>query len=424
MVIIKQALVLCGGGSKGSYLVGAYKAIKELEINIDIVTGTSIGALNGCLIAQKDDERLFELWDRITMKDVLAQEIPQQYDIETIFKNKDKIESFLRSYVKEKGADIEPFKSLIKDYFNNDRLQNSNIDFGCIATIYPTLKPVYINKEMLDENGEAYLLASASCFPIFPIQKIDGKSYIDGGYFDNLPIDYAFQLGATNIIAIDLSDEPNHFNYVDAANVKYVFPKLDLGSMLNFDREVLDRNRLLGYYDVYKAVGKYSGIKYTFEKYVDEKFENELYALIQNIDIHIVHSSLRTSKSTIMETLRNDLHKRIISYDDVIFGLMDSLLDIAEYDIKNIYKYDEVAKDVVESYHLAFEQEYELIPKKVTDIISYIKDLDRHSMIEKLINMQLFENKRIVSLNTLLTLLPFEVALANYVILLKEKYYG
>ena len=376
------------------------------------------------MIAQHDDDRLFELWDRITMKDVLAQEIPQQYDIETIFKNSDKIESFLRSYVKEKGADISPFKSLIKDYFNNDKLQESNIDFGCIATTYPTLKPVYINKEMLNENGEDYLLASASCFPIFPIHRFDGKSFIDGGYFDNLPIDYAFKLGATKIIAIDLSDDPNHFNYVEAANVCYVFPKIDLGSMLNFDREVLNRNSLLGYYDVYKAFGKYSGIKYTFERFIDEQFANELYALIQNIDIQIVHNSLRSSKSSIMEALRNDLHKRIISYDDVIFGLMDRLLDIDEYDIKEVYNYEKIAKEIVLSYQASFDEDYEIIPKKVTDIISYIKDLDKHSMIEKMINMQLYEHKRIASLNTLLTLIPFEIALANYVILLKEKYYG
>ena len=194
--------------------------------------------------------------------------------------------------------------------------------------------------------------------------------------------------------------------------------------LCNFDREVLNRNSLLGYYDVYKAFGKYSGIKYTFERFIDEKFANELYALIQNIDIQIVHNSLRSSKSSIMEALRNDLHKRIISYDDVIFGLMDRLLDIDEYDIKEVYNYEKIAKEIVLSYQASFDEDYEIIPKKVTDIISYIKDLDKHSMIEKLINMQLYEHKRIASLNTLLTLIPFEIALANYVILLKEKYYG
>ena len=50
----KLGLVLSGGGSKGAYEIGVYKALKKLHKNIDIVTGTSIGAINGLFIVQKD----------------------------------------------------------------------------------------------------------------------------------------------------------------------------------------------------------------------------------------------------------------------------------------------------------------------------------------------------------------------------------
>ena len=51
---MKRALVLSGGGSKGSYQIGVYKALKKMHIKIDIITGTSIGAINGALFTEKN----------------------------------------------------------------------------------------------------------------------------------------------------------------------------------------------------------------------------------------------------------------------------------------------------------------------------------------------------------------------------------
>lgn len=59
-------LVLEGGGAKGSYHIGAYKAIKEMGIEIKGIAGTSVGALNGALITQGDFERAYDLWESIS----------------------------------------------------------------------------------------------------------------------------------------------------------------------------------------------------------------------------------------------------------------------------------------------------------------------------------------------------------------------
>ena len=63
-----KALVLSGGGSKGSYQIGVWKALKKLRIKFDIVTGTSVGALNGALITQKSYFRAIKLWKKINLK--------------------------------------------------------------------------------------------------------------------------------------------------------------------------------------------------------------------------------------------------------------------------------------------------------------------------------------------------------------------
>ena len=59
---MKRAIVLSGGGAKGGYEIGAWKAFRRLGIDFDIVTGTSVGALNGVLMVQNDFFKAYKLW--------------------------------------------------------------------------------------------------------------------------------------------------------------------------------------------------------------------------------------------------------------------------------------------------------------------------------------------------------------------------
>ncbi|MFR4798878.1 MAG: patatin-like phospholipase family protein, partial [Lentihominibacter sp.] len=58
----KTALVLSGGGSRGAYEIGVWKALKTLGIQIDMVMGTSVGAINGAMIVQDDLNLAENLW--------------------------------------------------------------------------------------------------------------------------------------------------------------------------------------------------------------------------------------------------------------------------------------------------------------------------------------------------------------------------
>ena len=57
-----RALVLSGGGAKGAYEIGVWKALRKLNIKIDIVTGTSIGAINGAFVVQNKYYRAKRIW--------------------------------------------------------------------------------------------------------------------------------------------------------------------------------------------------------------------------------------------------------------------------------------------------------------------------------------------------------------------------
>ena len=62
----EYGIVLEGGGAKGAYQVGAWKALKEAGIRIKGVAGTSVGALNGALICMDDFSKAERIWENIS----------------------------------------------------------------------------------------------------------------------------------------------------------------------------------------------------------------------------------------------------------------------------------------------------------------------------------------------------------------------
>lgn len=68
----KTALVLGGGGSKGAYEMGVWKALVEMDIPFQIVCGTSIGAINGAMVAQGSYVDAQKLWDTVETNQVFA----------------------------------------------------------------------------------------------------------------------------------------------------------------------------------------------------------------------------------------------------------------------------------------------------------------------------------------------------------------
>ena len=76
------AIALEGGGARGAYQIGAWKALREAGIKFNAVSGTSVGALNAALMCMDDYERAVRLWSDIRLRDI----INMNEDDEPIFK--------------------------------------------------------------------------------------------------------------------------------------------------------------------------------------------------------------------------------------------------------------------------------------------------------------------------------------------------
>jgi NTE family protein len=249
------ALVLSGGGSRGAYQCGAFRAISELGIKIDIVVGVSVGALNGAMVVQKDMMTALDLWRSL--------ETDKVFDLDADAGLSD----FALEFLKQGGASTRGLKSYVDKYIDEDKIRSSDIDFGILTVEIPGRIPHYLWKEDIPTGqiGD-FIMASSSAFPALQPYTIDGKTYIDGGYEDNLPIAMARRKDAKNIIAVYL-DAPGVVEKASLSsenNLTLIKPTLDLGNFLTFNQENIARIIRLGYLDAMKAFGVYEGPRYSF----------------------------------------------------------------------------------------------------------------------------------------------------------------
>lgn len=264
---MKRGLVFCGGGAKGSYEAGVWKYLDEKGIKFDIVTGTSIGALNAAMYAQHTFDLDMEVWDTVTLDKIMkdAFKYDENVSLKYSLKQKDNLIGFLGSYIKKFGGDVSPFYELMDKYIFPEKIVSSDVTCGIVVTKFPSFQGVEIVLNKLKpELVNKYLVATASAFPILQVCKIGRNSYIDGGYYDNMPVNFAIELGAEDIVAVDLSPNITHKEFLNKSFIKYIYPRWPLGGFLKFDREQIKRNFNLGYIDARKAYGELMGFKYAF----------------------------------------------------------------------------------------------------------------------------------------------------------------
>ncbi|RDU67523.1 patatin [Helicobacter didelphidarum] len=371
---LKKAIVLGGGGSKGSYQIGAWKALRELQIDYDIVTGTSIGSFNGVLMVQDDFERALDLWMGIDIDKVIINGLNLRTDFNYYRDHSDKLLPFLKSYADNKGMDITPLKRLLSEYIHEDKFFKSHINYGLVSVKFPSMKPCQKAKDTIQHDSlKDWILASCSCFPAFPIYKIGDDGYIDGGYYDNLPINFAFMLGAEQIIAIALN--PNPHEYSNHPLVRCIQPKESLGSMLDFDNATISENITLGYLDTMKSFGKIRGNNFSFydldmKQYNDAfirtlskilhdeattHYEASSFELLQkivnisnNTPIHNRILELLTSSLKLPDGFINTLSllPRTTYLENFVLALIESQMYYFEFDVLQIHTIPNVLQDI------------------------------------------------------------------------------
>lgn len=360
----KTALVLGGGGSRGAYEVGVWQALRELSIPIHIVTGTSVGALNGAMVVTDSFEEALSLWrtmDTEKLFDVQLEEaqtkkpqepapavlqipvsdrVPPQLTLPLRMAagltslNRKTFSAYARAFFENGGADYTKLRDLLLTYLDEEAMRASPVDFGIVTVEKETLKPRFLYKEDIPQGRIVdYLLASSACFPAMKSYVIDDVEYIDGAYSDNIPVEMAVQKGATRIIAVDLEAPGVVRKLPRDPKIQFTLIQSpwDLGDFLLFEKENSRKLIRLGYLDTMKQFGAFDGHAYTYLKGsmdLRQLSSAELAGKIFGLDAGLIYSS---------ETFQRSLAEHIRRSDwDAHLELLVALGDLATNPLRSI----------------------------------------------------------------------------------------
>ena len=353
---MKKGLVLEGGGTKGAYQIGAYEALRDLGIKITGIAGTSIGALNGAFIAQGDFKAMKDIWVNYDYKSFMNidEDTYERYkNIEMKAKNLHDVVDLMNKARKKQGIDITPLRKLLEEKIDEDKIRKSNIDFG-ITTAYWDGKifPQLLYVEDIPRGRLVdYLIASAS-LPIFDLDKLDDKLYLDGMFSDNIPINMLAQRGYDDIVVIRLVDDflgKRIINKYNNLNLKVIVPSQSLGGSLNKDKDHMESNIKLGYLDTMKAYKRYDGVKYFFNldcKYNEDYCFKKISSLSEDT-INDLCYLLNIKKEVSRRVLMENIVPKIIdileldkdsSYKDIFYSIYERKLE--ENNINRVELYD------------------------------------------------------------------------------------
>ena len=275
----EYGLVLEGGGAKGAYQIGAWKALKEAGIRIKGIAGTSVGALNGALICMGDLEKAESLWENISYSQIMSVD---DKVMEDIFKQKKISRDALKDmmdYISAGGVDITPLKELIAECVDEEKIQNSSMDLYIHTFSVDEMRDLNVDLKGIEpELIKDFLLASSYIFPIFKSEKLHGKTYIDGGAINNVPVDTLIEKEYKDIIVVRIFGigREKKVKIPEDTTIYTIAPTVSLGSILDFNPKRSKIHLKRGYFDTMRVIYGLAGKIY----YIDEQ-EKECYYLRQ-----------------------------------------------------------------------------------------------------------------------------------------------
>lgn len=264
----KYGLVLAGGGAKGAYQLGAWKAMRELGITFEAVAGVSIGAINGALIAADDYDTALSLWQNVSVdKGVkITGELP---DPDNLFSVRN-FGVLLKEVVKNGGIDASPTENLVEQFVSEEKVRNSGIFYGLVTIqLSGGMTPRELTLKDIPEGQLVnYLMASAHIPGVSNIGP-EGEAFLDGGLYDNAPCSFLRKYGYNRLIVVDISSVKGYAHSLDINNagVIYIRPYEidDLGASFDFSEEMTQKRMTLGYKDTKKAFSLLLGNIFYFE---------------------------------------------------------------------------------------------------------------------------------------------------------------
>ena len=389
-------LVLEGGGAKGAYHIGAYKALIEEGIEISGIAGTSVGALNGAILAQGDYEKAYEMWENMSYSTVINasdEEIDRLKSGKVSKEDISLMAAKIKGVITEGGLDISPLRDLVMEIVDEEKIRASGMDFGIVTVSLTDLKPVEIYIEDIPDGELAQYLLASAYFPAFKREKIGGKRYVDGGIYNNLPVNLLVDKGYRDLILIR-THGVGYVKKVDLTglNAITISPNEELCRTLDFEMDSARYNLELGYYDGLKALRGLRGFHY----YIEADYDSDYYInYLWNLEEEKVNSLKEVfkidknipSKKALFEFINPKLSSLLDidkeeDYEEIFYNLVEKLAEIYEIEKFKIYSYNELKDLVLEKLQME-EKKEEGVMDKIIEKVDLLSIFGKEDIIKQ-----------------------------------------
>lgn len=349
-------LVLGGGGARGSYQIGVWRALEELDISYDMISGTSVGALNGALLVQGDRDIAEHMWSNVDTTQIL--DVALQREDRTFTANQliEDTQLLTKAALANNGVSTLPLLEMICRMMDGDLMFKEPFPFFVVTTDAMTLTETVVPlSDMTADTLPKWLLASSSFYPMMAACQIDNRYYIDGGYRNNIPKDVLLKEGATELIVVNVKGPGmTKFTKVprDVAETSIV-SQWGLGNVLLFDGSRASWNMTLGYLETLKAFHQAEGEWYTFPK---KGFKKDIRRLSQAF---IRFCKEQVAFAEWLEKKKINQVEWLLSHhlvpETIALTLMESIAKTLDINPATLYTIPELSELI--RYHVRMEQQ-------------------------------------------------------------------
>ncbi|MCU6734259.1 patatin-like phospholipase family protein [Diplocloster agilis] len=345
----EYGIVLEGGGARGAYQVGAWRALAEAGVKISAVAGTSVGALNGALICMGDIDKAEHLWREVSYSQVM--DVDDVLMSQIFMGTADPIETMkeMMRLLKDGGADITPLRKLIEENVDEEYIRKSPVAFYLLTFSISELKELDLGIDEIPPGMLNDLLIASAYLPVFKTERLHGKVYMDGGMFNNVPLPSLVNRDYKDIIMIRIfgPGREKKVKIPEDTTVYSIEPRVHLGNILDFDHRKSVRNMKIGYYDAKRLLYGLKGMIYYIEQTQEECYYLKQLVNLKPETLHFVSEAYKLDKDPAL------LHRNLF---EVILPVVASELKLA----KN-WTYDELYLTMMEATAKLFRiQKYKI----------------------------------------------------------------
>ena len=273
------AIALEGGGAKGAYQIGVWKALDEAGIKFNAVSGTSVGALNAALMCMGELEQAIGLWSDIRLSQVINVDEDEEQGLKKLMNGEIELGDFRElipqalELFRNRGLDVAPLRAWVRELVDAELIHRSSVELFVSTVSITERKALELKLNNLPENEICDMLLASAYHPSFRMEKLGGKLYADGGFVDTLPLHVLVEHGYKDIIAVRLPviGKEKRFKMPDDVCVTTIETNSDLGFILNFDAELSRRNMEIGYYDAQRVLYGLYGKEYYIDRSMSDR---------------------------------------------------------------------------------------------------------------------------------------------------------